>query len=86
MEGPREFDAACVIYTSGTTGPSKGVLVPWGTLTADEGVLIAPDFKTAWVGAPTSADLLSGPGWTLKLNAGWKIVPASRKGDFTLTK
>ncbi|HEY7106852.1 MAG TPA: AMP-binding protein [Acidimicrobiia bacterium] len=30
--GPDYWDVAAVIYTSGTTGPSKGVLMPWGTL------------------------------------------------------
>ncbi len=30
--GPDYWDIAAIIYTSGTTGPSKGVLMPWGTL------------------------------------------------------
>ncbi len=30
--GPDYWDVASIIYTSGTTGPSKGVLMPWGTL------------------------------------------------------
>jgi crotonobetaine/carnitine-CoA ligase len=32
FEGPDYWDVAAIIYTSGTTGPSKGVLMPWGTL------------------------------------------------------
>jgi crotonobetaine/carnitine-CoA ligase len=32
LDGPDYWDVASIIYTSGTTGPSKGVLVPWGTL------------------------------------------------------
>jgi carnitine-CoA ligase len=32
FDGPEYWDVAAVIYTSGTTGPSKGVLMPWGTL------------------------------------------------------
>ncbi len=32
LEGPDYWDVAAIIYTSGTTGPSKGVLMPWGTL------------------------------------------------------
>jgi carnitine-CoA ligase len=32
--GPNAWDVAAIIYTSGTTGPSKGVLMPWGTLWA----------------------------------------------------
>lgn len=34
LEGPDAWDIAAIIYTSGTTGPSKGVLMPWGTLLA----------------------------------------------------
>ena len=29
---PAITDPYCVIYTSGTTGPSKGVVVPWGSI------------------------------------------------------
>ena len=32
LAGPDYWDVAAIIYTSGTTGPSKGVLMPWGTL------------------------------------------------------
>ena len=32
FDGPEYWDVAAIIYTSGTTGPSKGVLMPWGTL------------------------------------------------------
>jgi crotonobetaine/carnitine-CoA ligase len=32
ITGPGAHDLAAMIYTSGTTGPSKGVLVPWATL------------------------------------------------------
>jgi crotonobetaine/carnitine-CoA ligase len=32
LDGPDYWDVAAIIYTSGTTGPSKGVLMPWGTL------------------------------------------------------
>jgi crotonobetaine/carnitine-CoA ligase len=32
LVGPEYWDVAAIIYTSGTTGPSKGVLMPWGTL------------------------------------------------------
>lgn len=31
---PQVWDICSVMYTSGTTGPSKGVMVPWGQLTA----------------------------------------------------
>jgi crotonobetaine/carnitine-CoA ligase len=35
---PRRHETACIVYTSGTTGPSKGVMVPWGMITASHGV------------------------------------------------
>jgi carnitine-CoA ligase len=41
LEGPEYWDVASIIYTSGTTGPSKGVLVPWGTLWSF--VTVVPD-------------------------------------------
>jgi carnitine-CoA ligase len=41
LDGPDYWDVASIIYTSGTTGPSKGVLVPWGTLWSF--VTTAPD-------------------------------------------
>lgn len=31
---PLQRDGAAVVFTSGTTGPSKGVVIPWGALTA----------------------------------------------------
>ena len=41
LAGPDYWDVAAIIYTSGTTGPSKGVLMPWGTLWSF--VTTAPD-------------------------------------------
>jgi carnitine-CoA ligase len=41
LVGPEYWDVAAIIYTSGTTGPSKGVLMPWGTLWSF--VTTAPD-------------------------------------------
>ena len=41
FDGPDYWDVAAIIYTSGTTGPSKGVLMPWGTLWSF--VTTAPD-------------------------------------------
>jgi crotonobetaine/carnitine-CoA ligase len=41
LEGPDYWDVAAIIYTSGTTGPSKGVLMPWGTLWSF--VTVVPD-------------------------------------------
>ena len=43
---PGPADTACVLYTSGTTGPAKGVLVPWGQLSATIGRI-----PRAWLSA-----------------------------------
>lgn len=47
----------------------------WGELTADEGALIDATF-TRLVAATPGADGLSGPGWRLRLNPGWQVLPA----------
>lgn len=33
---PQPWDISAIIWTSGTTGPSKGVMVPWGSLVSSE--------------------------------------------------
>jgi hypothetical protein len=45
-----------------------------------------PDWSAVIVVAPFASmgSSLQGDGWTLELNPGWKIVPATRKGDFIL--
>jgi hypothetical protein len=52
----------------------------WGTLKATKGVLIARDFKRAYVSQVRSEDhaKIEGDGWTLELNAGWKIAEGKR--------
>lgn len=57
----------------------------WGFLTITDGALLAKDNKTVFVQAPKSTNDFSGPGWSLQLNPGWKIVPGKRAGDFTVS-
>lgn len=58
----------------------------WGVLEADSsGALVETGFQAAKVARPAPGGL-SGPGWKLTLNAGWKVVPGERKGDYTLRK
>jgi hypothetical protein len=67
----------------------------WGTLEAEQGAFVSADFKhlvvplpappAAKAGAEAAATPpLTGAGWKLTLDAGWKIVPGARPGDFTL--
>lgn len=46
----------------------------WGELRAEEGALLAPDFRTARAVRP-GPDGLSGPGWRLTLAPGWALAP-----------
>ena len=56
----------------------------WGILTVDGALLAAPDLGSVCVPAPETAAQLHGRGWKLELNAGWKLVPGARAGDFTI--
>ena len=59
----------------------------WGVLQCDAtGGLIAGDFRRALVPAPadTQGRRLTGPGWILELEPGWKVVPGGRRGDWVL--
>jgi hypothetical protein len=61
----------------------------WGTLELGDGAAILEDAKArlgrvALDGA--GADHASGPGWTLTLAEGWRIVAGERAGDFRLER
>lgn len=71
----------------GTVYPTITLSDQWGSLEANHGALMATDMKQARLPAPTSKDdLMTGDGWKLKLNSGWKIVPGKPDGDYTVTK
>ncbi|MEG3092877.1 hypothetical protein [Sphingomonas sp. PB1R3] len=58
---------------SGTVYPTATIRDAWGTLTVEQGVLIAQDWKSASIAGPSSAhgkDYV-GVGWTLKLSPDW---------------
>lgn len=71
---------------SGTVYPEASVGDAWGKIVVTKGVLIASDFKTAWVSAPKNGDPTQTDGWKLELQPGWRLAPGQRKGDWTLTK
>lgn len=71
---------------AGTVYPTIRVSDDWGVIDGKNGALMKPDWSALVVPAPAKVDgsRVSGDGWTLELKAGWKIVPGSRPGDYTL--
>ena len=84
-----EFDPGTLIPLDslGTIYPHIRVVDDWGVLEVTKnGALLDSGFRQATVSHPTEVadEKLSGDGWTLQLNPGWKAAPGERKGDFTL--
>lgn len=70
----------------GTVYPSARIVDAWGILTVEGGgALIDPNFSGVTTPAG-EAGALSGPGWRLELNPGWRVVPGGRPGDYTVEK
>jgi hypothetical protein len=71
----------------GTVYPVFRAKGPWGTLEADH-ALLSTDRSKIRVPGPAAVDgpRASGPGWTLQLAPGWRLVPAGRAGDLTVEK
>lgn len=70
----------------GTVYPTLTVTDAWGVLTATEGALIDGNWQAATVPAPTTPDATSGPGWSLNLAKGWRLVPGERAGDYVIER
>jgi hypothetical protein len=57
----------------------------WGVLEVQNVALLRPDWSAVSIAAPTTlGSTLKGDGWTLELKPNWSVVPAGRRGDFTL--
>jgi hypothetical protein len=59
----------------------------WGIVeVTGRGALMAPTWNALRIPAPTDLTTrpLAGEGWTLQLNDGWEVTPATRAGDFML--
>jgi hypothetical protein len=69
-----------------TVYPTFHATAEWGTLDVTDGVLLPTDFSHATVAAPKNPEgqHLEGPGWTLDLAPGWRVVPAAKSGNYTL--
>jgi hypothetical protein len=70
----------------GTVYPQLRLSDRWGVLEAKNGALMSSDFTRVAIPAPsnTSGGTLSGDGWTLQLNNGWELKPATQPGSYTL--
>ncbi len=73
---------------AGNVYPTFHAIAPWGTLDVKAGVLVAGGFSHAALAAPTktNSQRLEGPGWTIDLVPGWRIVPGAKAGNFILQK
>ncbi|CAN5656171.1 hypothetical protein BH23GEM9_BH23GEM9_23010 [soil metagenome] len=73
---------------AGSVYPTGVFQAEWGRLEVTDGALVASDFNTITVAAPTPAALVAtgntieGPGWILHLSPRWRIVPAPRTGSY----
>lgn len=57
---------------------------PWGTVKVTDGALMTQSELRIPAPGGLQGKPLKGPGWSLDLTPGWKIVPGTRPGDFTL--
>jgi hypothetical protein len=60
----------------------------WGTLEAENGVLLGSDGRTRRVPAPVRRDdgSFSGDGWTFKVAPGWTVREGARRGDYEVVR
>lgn len=75
----------------GTIYPTLRATDAWGILNVTDGALLTREQGKAakvYVAAPTdtTASSIKGDGWTLELNAGWRVEAGARKGDYVLKR
>ena len=60
----------------------------WGTLVADNGVLVTSDGRFRHLPAPVRRDdiTVDGDGWTVKAAPGWVVREGARRGDYELVR
>lgn len=60
----------------------------WGTLEAENGVLVASDGRSRRVPAPVRRDdgTFAGDGWTFKAAPGWVVREGARRGDYEVVR
>lgn len=76
----------------GNVYPKSILIGPWGRLTIQEGgALASANRDRARVAAPKASapddnGTVSGPGWSLALEPGWRLVPDTRSGDVRMER
>jgi hypothetical protein len=84
------FNPSALVSLGGTNTvyPTFHASAEWGTLDVNDGVLVPTDFSSATVAAPINnqGSHLEGPGWTLDLAPGWKVIPDAKVGNYTVRK
>ncbi len=60
----------------------------WGTLDADNGVLVTSDGGLRRLPAPVRGDdtTIAGDGWTFKAASGWVVREGARPGDYEVVR
>ncbi|WP_424682716.1 hypothetical protein [Frateuria sp. YIM B11624] len=86
-----EFDPRNLmpLGAAGTVYPTMHVIDAWGWIEVDGGALMAGDWSRLTVAAPegdAKDGKLHGKGWTMQLAPGWRLVPGTRKGDWTVAE
>jgi hypothetical protein len=73
---------------AGAVNPTFHATGKWGTLDVSDGALLPTDFSQVTVAAPakTTGTHIEGPGWTLDLSVGWRVVSSQKPGSFTVQK
>jgi hypothetical protein len=84
------FNPSSVVSLEGVGAvyPTFHASSAWGTLDVTDGALLPSDFSRVTVPAPkiTTGTHIVGPGWILDLASGWRLVPFSQHGSFTVQK
>lgn len=82
------FDPDAVVPLSGAGTVYLGCkfIDEWGILEVSDAALADTALESVRVPAPKSAGDATGAGWKRELNAGWKLVPGTRPGDFTVSR
>jgi hypothetical protein len=73
----------------GTVYPEMRITDNWGVLEVTNGMALLNktwDAVTVQAMSNMSGNDVSGAGWTLHLNSGYKLIAGARKGDFTVGK
>jgi len=72
----------------GTVYPTLTLSDRWGKLEVRKASLISTDHTKVIVPAPkkVEASVLSGDGWELRLEPGWKLVKGARSGDWKIVE